>query len=241
MSPQHEAIQMDTFNGNVSVMSYGSGHGESYEALLNICSTFSWMHGPHFGGATQIRRARSALASSQIETGCFLVFTDEDPMMAGSESASGYTLLYTFRGEIVEDRLEYNSSGRLNINGREHGPWRHIEHMLPDILNPSTKTDFLKAKLHTWIDRVTMLPVRVSDANDLEGLGYRDMFNYLQAKPEEMRHDLDQARSGQSRAVEVYRALRGESMMPQRSINISQDFSLQDSSVHREMVADSHV
>lgn len=245
MSPHHDTFQMDTFNnGNLSVISYDDGHGQSHEALLNICSTFSWMHGPHFGGATQIRRARSALASSQIETGCFLVFTDEDPMMAGTETASGYTLLYTFRGEVVEDRLEYNSGGRLNINGREHGPWRHIEHMLPDILNPATQVDFLKAKLHTWIDRVTMLPVRVSDANVLEGLGYRDMFNWLQAKPDEMQQELEQARRGQSRAVDVYRTLRGDSMMPSpanRSINLSAEYSLRDSSVRSEMNADTHV
>ena len=115
---------------------FGSGNAsQAYEALLNITSTFSWMHGPHFGGANQLKKARSALAASQIDTGCFMIFTDEDPMTAGTVATSGYTLLYTFRGNVVEDRLEYNSEGRLNINGREHGPWRQIEHMLPDILN----------------------------------------------------------------------------------------------------------
>jgi hypothetical protein len=124
---QSQHIQMTSF-GPLSQVS------DNHEALLNVTESFSWMHGPHYGGVQNKLRAKEVLMQQNIENGAFLVFTNENPYNPDTRGPS-YTLLYSNRGEIVEDKIENNKAGRLTFNGAEVGSWKQINHFIAAIMH----------------------------------------------------------------------------------------------------------
>lgn len=175
----------------------------SHEALLNLAHTLSWLHGPYYGGVETLQRAETVLRHYIYTDGVFLVYTTEDPTHEDHLSP-GHTLLYTCRGSIVAVDVKPGQSGRLLINGMEHGPWRRIEHLIADVLDQSSmpRVEWLGTRLRQWIDRVTMLPIDIDDADQLMKYRFPEIFLLLQATPD----DTPPVTTGKT-SLEYYRAL----------------------------------
>eukprot|EP00039_Didymoeca_costata_P023915 m.8673 g.8673 ORF g.8673 m.8673 type:complete len:2246 (+) comp3940_c0_seq1:246-6983(+) len=175
----------------------------SHENLINLAHTMSWMHGPYYGGAKTLSQAENTLMQYAKQDGVFIVFTNEDPLQSDQVN-SGYTLLYTVDGSTVSVSIKYNQNVKLTINGHERGPWRLIENLISDVLDAGTTPDvpWLHCRLQSWVDRVSLLPIDISDTDELIRVRFPELFLVLQAAPQ---HAPVPAPNRTS--VEYYRAL----------------------------------
>jgi hypothetical protein len=76
----------------------------------------------------------------------------------------------------------------------------------------------LHTRLHTWIDRVTTLPIYKGDAAQLQGFGFVDLFNWLEDHMEDAERELQRAVAGQKWAVDAYQSMYNEKHQVQQPL-----------------------